>query len=246
MECYERGLIDNDMTDGLDLKFGNHETMIKLIRKIGFREGFGNLLAEGVRALSKKIAGSEKFAMHVKGLEMSGYDPRGAKGMGLAYATSPRGGCHERGLITPETFGRPQPTDRFKVEGKARLVKDTQVEMAVLDSLGLCVFPIHNAHIDMDLLAELYSAATGIQLSAEELLAAGERILTLERLFNIREGFSAKHDTLPERLLTEPMPEGPSKGHIVELQTMLKEYYEAMGWDEDGRPKKENLSRLGL
>jgi aldehyde:ferredoxin oxidoreductase len=246
MECYEKGLISKDMADGLELKFGNHEAMVQMIRKIGFRQGFGNLLAEGVKEASKKIPGSEKFAMHVKGLETAGYDARGAKGMGLTYATGPRGGCHERSLIVQETFGRPPPVDRFKIEGKAELVKETQIEMTVLDSIGLCVFPAHNANISMEILSELYSAATGIEMSAEEMLKAGERILTLERLFNVREGFTAKDDTLPERMLKEPMPEGPSKGHIVELETMLKEYYEVMGWDENGKPKDEKLSQLNL
>jgi aldehyde:ferredoxin oxidoreductase len=247
MECAERGLISQKDLKGLDLRFGNHRAMVEMIRRVGYREGLGDLLAEGVRRAAERIGqGSEKFAMHVKGLELAAYDPRGAKGMGIAYATSPRGGCHERGLISRETFGAPPPIDPLSISGKGLAAKEAQDETAVLDSLGVCVFPPHNGGMDMSETASLFSYVVGEALSADDLMTAGERIWTLERLFNLREGFTRKDDTMPPRLLHEPMPAGPAKGHIVELDYLLQDYYRVRGWDERGVPMPEKLARLGL
>jgi aldehyde:ferredoxin oxidoreductase len=247
MECAERGLIRQKDLDGLDLKFGNHQAMVEMIRWIGMRKGLGDLLAEGVRRAAERIGqGSGKFAMHVKGLELAAYDPRGAKGMGIAYATSPRGGCHERGLISRETFGAPPPIDPLSITGKGLAAKDAQDETAVLDSLGVCVFPPHNDGMDMAETARLFSYVIGEALSAGDLMTAGERIWNLEKLFNLREGFDRKDDTLPPRLRHEPLPAGPAKGHIVELDHLLQDYYRTRGWDERGVPTPEKLARLGL
>jgi len=247
MECFEKKIITEADTDGLNLNFGNHDSMLKMIRKIAYREGLGNLLAEGVRNASMSLGKkSQEFAMQVKGLELSGYDPRGAKGMGIEYATSPRGGCHERGLVTREVFCSPPPLDRFAVEGKGEMVKEVQDEMAVLDFLGFCVFVVHNADVTMANLAELYAATTGFEMTEQDLWKAGERIWNLERIFNIREGFTSKDDSLPERLLNEPMPEGPSKGHVVELRKLLEDYYKVRGWSGEGIPERWKLAELGL
>ncbi len=247
MECVEKGLLKGKELEGLDLRFGNHAAMIEMIRRIGYREGMGDLLAEGVRRASEQIGkGARDFAMHVKGLELAAYDPRGAKGMGIEYATSPRGGCHERGLISRETFGAPPYIDPLSIEGKGVVVKDAQDETAVLDALGVCVFPPHNDGMDMKDLARLLSCALGNTWSAEALMEVGERIWNLERLFNLREGFTRKDDTLPPRLLKEPMPEGPAKGHVVELEPLLEDYYRARHWDNHGVPTPELLERLGL
>ena len=247
MECVERGLIRQKDLDGLDLRFGNHQAMVAMIRRIGDREGLGDLLAEGVRQAAERIGqGSEKFAMHVKGLELAAYDPRGAKGMGIAYATSPRGGCHERGLISRETFGAPPPIDPLSIIGKGMAAKEAQDETAVLDSLGVCVFPPHNDGMDMNETASLFSCVVGESFSADDLMTAGERIWNLERLFNLREGFTRKDDTLPPRLLHEPMPSGSAKGHIVELDQLLQDYYRTREWDERGMPTAEKLEKLGL
>jgi aldehyde:ferredoxin oxidoreductase len=247
MECFEKKIITEMDTDGLNLSFGNHESMVKMIKKIAYRDGFGNLLAEGIRNFSRNIGkNSQEFAMEVKGLELPAYDPRGAKAMGIEYATSPRGGCHERGLVTREVFCAPPPIDRFAIEGKAEVIKEVQDETAVLDSLGFCVFVMHNAKITMGDLAELYTAATGFETSERDLWKAGERIWNLERIFNIREGFTYKDDTLPKRLLIEPIPEGPSRGHVVELHELLKDYYKVRGWNNEGIPEKWNLDELDL
>jgi aldehyde:ferredoxin oxidoreductase len=221
--------------------------MVEMIRRIGFREGIGDLLAEGVRRASEKInKGAQAFAMHVKGLELAAYDPRGAKGMGIEYATSPRGGCHERGLISRETFGAPPHMDPLSLEGKGTVAKETQDETAVLDALGVCVFPPHNDGMDMNELAQLVSRALGTSYTSEDLLETGDRIWNLERLFNLREGFTGEDDTLPPRLLDEPMKEGPAKGHVVELEQLLQDYYRARRWDRNGVPTPEVLNKLGL
>ena len=247
MECVEKGLLKEKELEGLDLRFGNHAAMIEMIRRIGYRAGIGDLLAEGVRRASEQIGkGARDFAMHVKGLELAAYDPRGAKGMGIEYATSPRGGCHERGLISRETFGAPPHIDPLSLEGKGVVVKDAQDETAVLDALGVCVFPPHNDGMDMKDLAQLLSCVLGKTWSAEALMKTGERIWNLERLFNLREGFTKRDDTLPPRLLKEPMPEGPAKGHVVELEPLLEDYYRARRWDNNGVPTPELLERLGL
>ncbi|MGD9321598.1 MAG: aldehyde ferredoxin oxidoreductase family protein, partial [Desulfobacteraceae bacterium] len=170
MECVEKGLLREEL-EGLELKFGNHGAMVEMIRRIGYREGIGDLLAEGVRRASEKIdKGAQDFAMHVKGLELAAYDPRGAKGMGIEYATSPRGGCHERGLISRETFGAPPHMDPLSIKGKGAVAKETQDETALLDALGVCVFPPHNDGMDMNELAQLVSCTLGKSWTSEALL----------------------------------------------------------------------------
>ena len=247
MECVERGLLKEEELGGLDLRFGKHAAMVEMIRRIGYREGIGDLLAEGVRRASQQIGKSaQNFAIHAKGLELPAYDPRGAKGMGIEYATSPRGGCHERGLISRETFGAAPYLDPLSIEGKGAVVKEAQDETAVLDSLGVCIFPPHNDGMDTEDIAGLVSCVFGKTLTAEELMEAGDRIWNLERLFNIREGFTREDDTLPPRLLKEPMPEGPAKGHIVELDQLLEDYYRVRRWNGNGVPRPELLDKLGL
>ncbi len=247
MECFEKGLITEKETDGISLKFGNHKGMVEMVRKIGLREGFGDVLAEGVSRASQKIGkNSQKLAMHVKGAEISGYDPRGAVGQGLSYATSPRGGDHQRALIKQEVFGIPPSIDRFATEGKAQLVKHVQDEMAILDSLGICNFTSGGAPQGLEDFAKLYTCATGVELTVEDLLMAGERIWNLERMFNNREGFTRKDDTLPERFLTEALPDGPSAGYKVPIEQLLDDYYRVRSWDSNGFPNKEILVKLGL
>lgn len=247
MECVERGLLSKGDMEDLELRFGNHAAMVEMIRRIGYREGIGDLMAEGVRRASEKIdKGAQSFAMHVKGLELAAYDPRGAKGMGIEYATSPRGGCHERGLISRETFGAPPHIDPLSIQGKGAVAKETQDETALLDALGVCVFPPHNDGMDMNDLAELVSCIFGRPWTPEALMETGDRIWNLERLFNLREGFTRADDNLPSRLLNEPMPEGPAKGHVVELEPLLEDYYKARQWDTRGVPTPEVLNKLGL
>ena len=245
MECYERGLLTADDTDGLELKFGNADAEIEMVKKIAYRKGLGNLLAEGVRRASKKIGdGSERFAMHVKGLEIPGYDPRGAFGMALAYATSDRGACHQRAwTVRAEIEGKLEP--RFSTKGRARFVKETQDERAMCFSLVLCDF----APLEVKHFVELLNKATGFNFTVEDYLKTGERIWNLTRLFNVREGITRKDDTLPPRFMEEPLPEGVTKGQVVTkemLDEMLDEYYALRGWDKNGVPTEEKLKELGL
>lgn len=247
MECFEKGLLTKEETDGIELRFGNHRALVQMIEKIAFRDGFGDVLAEGVKRAAKKLGkGTQNYAMEVKGLEMSGYDPRGAKGMAIEYATAPRGGCHQRGLIVQETFGVPPFVDRFSTEGKGELVKSKQEEVAVQDALGFCVFVSRGDPMGIPEFAEMFTRATGVSVTSDDLLKAGERIWNIERLYNLREGFTRKDDYLPKRFLEQPMAEGPSKGHVVDLDKLLGDYYTQRGWDEQGNITPEKLEELGL
>ena len=245
MECFERGLITIEDTQGITLNFGNAQAMVAMVHKIARREGIGDLLARGTRQAAQQIgAGAEVFAMQVKGLELAGYDPRGAKGMGLGYATSPRGACHERGYLLEEVVGSQPGFDRYGYEGKGLLVKSTQDAVAVKDALGFCV--LSSAGTSLQDLAELFSAATGIQHSVDALLQAGERICNLERLFNLREGFTRQDDVLPKRLLREPILGKDGTPQTVDLERLLDDYYSARGWDQQGVPLPETLRGLDL
>jgi len=236
-ECSEKGLIKEN------IGFGDEEKLIELIKKIGKREDIGDLLAEGVKRISEKIGGKD-FAMHVKGMEIPGYDPRGAFGMALAYATSDRGGCHQRAwTVRAELQGNLKPA--YSTEGRARFVKDGQDSNAMLFSLVLCDFMPLGAEDYIELL----NSAAGFDFTIEEYMKTGECIWNLTRMFNIREGITRKDDNLPKRFMNEPLPDGPAKGQKITkeiLDKMLDEYYALRGWDENGIPKKEKLEELGL
>lgn len=243
MELGERGKISKEKLGGLELKFGNPQAIVELTWRTAYRLGFGNDIALGAKRLAEKY-GAPELAMHVKGLELPAYDPRGAQGQGLAYATSNRGGCHLGAcMISPEIFGVPEQLNRFATEGKAQWVKKLQDLFAICDSAVFCNFATFAIWVPEIL--EMLNAITGWGWSPDELLKAGDRIYTLERLFINREGFGRKEDTLPKRLLEEPMPEGPSKGHVVKLGSMLDEYYALRGW-KDGKPTPKRLKELGL
>ncbi len=256
MELYEKGILSKEDTGGLALNFGNHEAMLAIIKQMAYREGIGEILADGTKAAAEKIGkGSEKYAMHVKGLELPAYDVRGAKAHGLGYATSFTGADHCRGYAFQEIFGIPVPreVDRFAVEGKGELTKWNQdIRTATTDAPTMCAFLLDMAVVGIatENTADLMEAVTGLKLTPEEVMQVGERINNLARAFNVREGFSRADDTLPERLLTEPLKAGASKGHFIskaELAQMLDEYYAARGWDlSTGAPTREKLTELGL
>ena len=242
MEAFERGVIGTSDTGGLELRFGNGPALLAILEQIVARQGLGDLLAEGSKRAAEKL-GAPDLAMHVKGQELATYEPRGVVGMGLSYAISPKGGHH---MIAPtmglEVAG--DPTRRLRTEGKAQMVRDTQFIMAVVDSLSLC--SSMRFVLGPQSMLDLYAAVTGNQLSVEAANLIGERITNLERLFNLREGYDRAFDHLPKRLVNELMPDGPSAGNRVDLDTMLDEYYHLMGWDEQGRPTLATLDRLGL
>jgi aldehyde:ferredoxin oxidoreductase len=256
MELFEKGLLEIEETGGMALNFGNHEAMIKLLRLMAFREGIGDLLSDGVRIAAEKIGkGSDKYAMHVKGLELPAYDVRGAKGHGLNYATAFCGADHNRGYAFQEIFGIPipYPVDRFTTEGKGKLTKWNQdIRTATADCPTMCVFILDMAipSVATENTAALIEAVAGITFTPEDVEKVGERINNLAKAFNVREGFSRADDTLPERLMNEPLSNGASKGHLIskdEFKEMLDEYYEVRGWDlNTGIPTREKLEELNL
>jgi len=242
-EMYQKRLIPADDLE-YPLNWGDGDVLVDLARKTGYRQGFGNELAEGSYRLAEKY-GHPEFSMTVKKQELPAYDPRAQQGIGLNYATSNRGGCHVRGYMTsPEILGIPVKSDPALTEGKASLLKFYQDLTALVDSAGLCLFVTFGEGLPE--IGEQMRAATGVPLSDEQLLLAGERIWNLERLFNLQAGFSMADDTLPERLLHEPMKGGPQKGRVHQLDIMLPEYYQLRGWDEKGVPTAEKKEALGL
>ncbi|GAF25928.1 aldehyde:ferredoxin oxidoreductase [Moorella thermoacetica Y72] len=260
MELYARGMLTSSEADGLDLTWGNKETILSLINKIARREGFGDILADGVRAAARRLGKGEDLAMHIKGLEVFQADPRGLKGYALGLAVASRGGDHLRSEPSfefyedPEAgrrrFGAPEAAFRLEYKGKGRVVKYYEERCALADSLNAC----KNTLVNMEILpyeqaAALLRAAVGWDYTPEELRQIGERIVNLERAYIVSLGIRRADDTLPRRFLEEPLPEGsgPSTGQVVELEPMLDEYYTARGWNRDtGIPEPEKLAALGL
>jgi aldehyde:ferredoxin oxidoreductase len=238
MELTEKGYLDSD------LRFGRADLLAPTLEDIGYRRGLGDELAEGSLRFARRY-GHPELSMSVKGLEMPAYDPRGMQGQGLLYATSNRGACHMRGnMLGLEVLGLPKLIDRFQVQGKSSFVILHQNAMAAIDSLVICTFT--NMGVAEEYFARTLTAVTGVPFSTGDLIRAGERVWNLERLYNLREGFTRADDTLPARLLEEPVSEGPSKGWVSKLEPMLKEYYRARGWDENGVPKPAKLAELEL
>ena len=253
MECFEKGIITSADTGGADLRWGDSDAIIEMVRQIGNNEGFGTVLGQGVRSAAEKIGrGADRYAMHVKGLEMSLHEPRRWWSMGLAYCTSNRGADHlqgtplylEWGLLQPE-FGYPEKLTPFTTEGKAAATKLHQDLSAVMTALGMCLF-VSSGVVPWTIIAAAYSAVTGLQTDHWDLLKLGECIWNLKRLFNVKMGVTEKDDTLPGRFLDEPLTAGPIAGKTVPLGPMLKEYYALRGWNAQGRPDDTKLAELSL
>jgi aldehyde:ferredoxin oxidoreductase len=252
MDLYEHGIITKEQTDGIDLRFGNAEALIAIIHKIGKREGWlGNALAEGVAKAAEIIGnGAEKYACHIKGLELPGYDLRTLKTAALGFSVSFRGACHLRnGAYSPDVKGK---VNRFKIEkGRGKLIADEGNMYNIIDSLIVCKFSRGTYYDGWKDLANYYTLATGIPMTPEEMTKDGERIENLARLFNIREGKGTrKYDNIPYKMMNCPVPdEGPAKGAFVseeELQLGLDDYYSVRGWTADGIPTVEKLKELNL
>ncbi len=247
MELFEKGIITKKDV-GFKLKFGDDKAMVSMTELIAKREGFGDVLADGTRKAAEKIGkGTDYYTMQVKGLEFPAYDPRGAMGIGLNFATANRGACHVSGYtIAAEIVGAPLKVDPFDAgEEKVDLTILFQDFTAAIDSAVNCLFL--SFAVGAEEWADMIAGAAGWDgYGVEEFLKTGERIFALERMFNKREGFGKKDDTLPERLLKEPMPEGPAKGKVHPLEDMLKVFYEKRGYDENGHPTEEKLKELGL
>jgi len=245
MEMNQRGLFSEaELADGPPLEFGSGEAIIEWTRKMGAGEGLGAKMAMGSYRLADSY-GVPELSMTVKKLELPAYDPRGIQGHGLQYATSNRGGCHVRGyMVSPEILGLPEKLDPMSLEGKATWAKAFQDLTSFIDSLGICLFT--SFALGAENYAAIYNSITGENLTADEVVAAGERIWNLERLFNLAAGIDASQDTLPKRLLQDPIPDGPSKGAVNLLDQLLPEYYQERGWSEDGVPTDEKLQAMGL
>jgi len=262
MECYDEGLITKEDTGGLDLSWGNHEVMVKLIEMIAFRKGFGDLLAEGSWRAAKRIGrGTEKYLMTIKKQEIAGQEPRGQKSMGLANATAARGADHLYGFPVLDEIGfeedikkrigaqyLPEVADRLNPKYKGIMVKKCEDFSVLVECVGVCKYgtvvpPVYY----YDEIAEALTLTTGIEFTPEQLMIIGERVVNLNRAFNAREGITRKDDSLPDRLTKVPGPKGASKGQVVELDQMLDEYYTERGWDlETGLPTEKKLVELGL
>lgn len=252
MDCFEKGILTTKETDGLDLHFGNAEAMVEMVKRIGSRKGWlGDVLAEGVKMAAEKIdKGAEKYANHIKGLELPGYDLRTLKTAALGFAVSFRGACHLRsGAYAPDVKGS---VDRFKIEkGRGKIVMDGEDMYNIVDSLILCKFSRGVFYEGYKEMAKYYTLATGIAMTPEELSKAGERINNLARLLNIREGYGTReYDTLPPKIMSVPVPdEGVAKGAVVnkkEFDIGLDDYYEVRGWTHEGIPTIEKLNELEL
>lgn len=254
MECYERGHLTKPGLDGLDLTWGNTEAMIALIDKIATREGAGDLLAEGSYLAAKKLGKGMDGVVHAKGMTLTGGMTRVSKGVTFATAVASRGGDHLRGIpiieqmhLPPEFgehfIGEPGVVDQLGVDGKAKMVVWLEHANAVSDSLEMCKFAGPWLQLDQGYMpedyAELFHAVTGVELTGDQIMEIGEKIINTERLYNLREGITREDDSVVSRLLDEPSPSGPFKGeHLTraEFIRMLDEYYELRGWDKGGIP----------
>jgi aldehyde:ferredoxin oxidoreductase len=246
MECYERGILTKKDTGGLELTFGNYGAALQLLELMAHREGFGAFCAKGVKEMARSLGrGTEDFAMHSKGLEFPGYDPRAGWGSAITYAVSPRGACHRRAWPpAKEVLGDADP---FTTEGKAEMIIALMNENSVMHSLVVCDMPGKFIPLSIDDWADYLNAVTGLNYSDEELNQRAEMTETLIRRINIREGLTSHDDTLPRRILEEAHPDGPPKGKVIGKDNFLRmrsEYYLLRGWDDEGVPTEQTLDKF--
>lgn len=254
MEAWEHGMIDAKDTDGVELTWGNGEAMVEMVRRIGLREGLGAAMADGILACVERVGPlSAEFAVHVKGLDFPAHDPRGRGGLGLAYVTSNRGACHMQaynqdfegeGCANIADLGYDAALPPYTDANKGGFVADQQDFMSMMDSLKVCKFAIFGGMTVVPM-TRFLNAVTGWDFSPKQWKECGERIFTLKRLFNNREGLSRKDDVLPPRAMVSPR-QGGAGDYLPGVGVMLRDYYRARGWDEWGIPTPETLARLGL
>lgn len=253
MEAWEKGLLTPEDAEGLDLSWGNVQSMLRLVDMIAKRDGVGDLLADGTRVAAQRLGRNAiEFAIHVKGLELPYHDPRAFTSMALGYATANRGGDHLESMTYWHEYGKQWPDmgyvdrpDMLVSEGKAKMVYDFQNFMGVFNGLGLCKF-IAKGGVGPQLLADWMNLALGWHWSVEDVLFLGERLFNLKRLINARWGISRKDDMLPPRMFAHARPSGSAKGNLPHLGKMLDEYYALRGWSEEGIPTEAKLRELGL
>jgi aldehyde:ferredoxin oxidoreductase len=242
MEAYETEKLTLAQLDNLELKFGNKIALLQVLKLIAERKGIGDILAEGPKIASEKL-GIPELAMHSKGQALAVYDPRGAKAMALTYATSQKGAHH----MNATTMGfEINSGTRLKIKNKGLLQRNHQFSMCICDSIGICsTMRAGIPHLDQ---AKAFTAVTGIEVDETKLNLIAERIINMERMYNVQLGFSRKDDTLPKRFTEEPMPKGngDGEGETVDLDALLDDFYIQMGWDKNGIPTKEKLKDLAL
>ncbi len=264
MECYENELLTKKDTEGFSLEWGNTDTVLELLRKIAEREGFGDFLADSIKEVSGKIGKeSEKYAIQIKGLGLTSVDLRSTVPYALAFAVNPRGGDHLHTEIICQFGGTPEHeeianrisesskgADRFSFKGKAKMVKYHEEICCASDCLGICFMHTLSSHrVSPELLSGMFESATGIPMSTGKLHRACERIVNIERMFNVREGLGKKDDTLPRRFFDESVPNGPAEGYRIpknKFDELLQQYYRIHRWNSSGVPKEETLKKLEL
>lgn len=247
MECYEKGIITSADTGGKEVRFGDAGVLIELLKDIATQKDFGKVLSLGVREMAKIFGqGSEDFAMHAKGLELGGYDPRAARGYALTYACGARGGCHHAGGHTAFAECFSGQYDRFSNRGKASLVKQAREKRVLSDSLILCTF--NTLGLSDDSIAKMMSCVTGNNYTISNLIACAERGSLIERAYNVREGLRREWDVLPGRILNEQIKNGPNAGQNVQnFNELIDEFYKECGWDLiTGAPTEDSLKKYGL
>lgn len=255
MECFEKGILGPGDTGGREIRFGDAEIIVELVHRIARREGIGALLAEGTKRMAQKLGrGSERFAMQVKGLELPAYDSRAVKLTGLSYATANRGGDHVTAYVQGPAFvdapfliiEDSEIADPLAINpDEVKMVRELEDALTTFDCVGACKFM--GMCVNAADWVELVNRVTGWNLSAGEYMRAGERVYNLARAYSVREGLTASGDTLPKRLLEEPLPDGPAAGHVNDLSVLLETYYKLRGWDpESGKPTTEKLKELDL
>jgi len=259
MECFEKGLISTRDTGGIPLEFGHVPALLDMINQIAMKKGFGAVLGQGVKKAAAWLgSGSERFAPHVKGMDMMEVDPRGFSSWGLMFAVSSRGADHVRAYDVSQIMpfsneelvaiaGTPEVKDMFSPQGKGRSVAFFENIRAVADSMEVCRFVTRGKLGFPENLVGMLCAVTGLDFTADQLYTLGERIVNVERLFNLKAGMTRAQDTLPERYLKEPLPDGAARGKTVPLAKMVEDYYKARDWSlSSGFPSREKLENLGL
>ena len=254
MECYEKGLITQDDTGGLEIKWGDGDVLVEVVKQIASGKGLGALFSEGITGAAKKIGGgAEELTVHVKNLDFPAHDPRAIFGLSINYATGTRGACHERGdpqsgalgLAYPE-LGFPEPPENFDMDAAPRVAKAWQDASSLYNQLTLCKFMVKGSTMTLTQIKDTFNLITGWRWEIEDLVRAAERALTLGRLVNVRDGISRKDDMLPNKMFI-PAKEGGRAGKVPEpFDETLDRYYEMRGWDENGIPTEETLKDLGL
>ena len=255
MECYEKGIINKKDTGGMEIKWGDPEILIELVKQIGNKEGFGSIFSEGALRAARKIGkNAEELVAHVKGLDFPAHDPRACWGMIPTYATGTRGACHMRGVeedvemsgfYIPEIGITKEKAQFFKREGKAFLAVKMQDYCALVNSLVLCVFMPDGGDLSFTSILNIFNSITGWEWDVQEAMKCGERIFTMQRLINLRDGYSKKDDILPPKMHV-PAKKGFRAGKVPPVEELINEYYRLREWDENGHPSKRKLQELDL